>query len=326
MPFSGPSSYLETIDEFIGHWTDVNVELGLTPLLLPGPYALADLQADRDDLSTAITEIVAAINDTEGHRTDRDSGKATVRERMRQFGAFVQGILAGSSYTGRVPDLIRLEANPGLWLIAMRDIRNIWTDVNAAPPAGFTPPLVLTGGYTLALFEADVDALEATFENLSLAEQDVDRELDERDQIYRSIRDMLVIYRQAVPGLFPVDHPLVTSLPRLTPLPGHTPDAVVLTGVWNATTLKADLSWTASSDADLESYPVRRSGSDPYNTNTELAVQTLPPGTLVLSTDAGLTTPGATMRFKVYVKLTTGNEKGSNAVEITHEDGVVPPP
>ena len=31
------------------------------------------------------------------------------------------------------------------------------------------------------------------------------------------------------------------------------------------------------------------------------------------------------MRYKVYVVLTTGNEKGSNAVEITHEV-VVPPP
>jgi hypothetical protein len=146
----------------------------------------------------------------------------------------------------------------------------------------------------------------------------VDREITERDTVYRAIREKLVQYRAAVPGRFPETHPLVLSLPRLTPLPGHTPDAVVLSGVWNPATLKADLSWTASSDADLESYPVRRSGSDPYNVNTEQAVDTLPPGTLTLSTDEGLTTPGATMRYKVYVKLSTGNEKGSNAVEVTH--------
>lgn len=28
MPFSGPSSYLETIDEFIGHWTAFSTDAG----------------------------------------------------------------------------------------------------------------------------------------------------------------------------------------------------------------------------------------------------------------------------------------------------------
>ncbi len=47
-------------------------------------------------------------------------------------------------------------------------------------------------------------------------------------------------------------------------------------------------------------------------------MDSLPPGTLALSTDEGLTTPGATMRYKVYVVLDTSNEKGSNAVAVTH--------
>jgi hypothetical protein len=36
------------------------------------------------------------------------------------------------------------------------------------------------------------------------------------------------------------------------------------------------------------------------------------------SEDEGLGTPGATMGFKVYVVLTTSNEKGSNTVTITN--------
>ena len=64
----------------------------------------------------------------------------------------------------------------------------------------------------------------------------------------------------------------------------------------------------------------RRSGSS----NTELAVATLPPGTLAFSTDAGLTVGGSTMGFKLYVKLTTGNEKGSNAVTITNPNDAPP--
>ena len=44
---------------------------------------------------------------------------------------------------------------------------------------------------------------------------------------------------------------------------------------------------------------------------------TIDPGTLTITTDEGLLTPGATMRFKLYVVLNTGNERGSNVVEIT---------
>ena len=58
MPFSGPSSYLSTIDEFIGHWTDVDAALPpLAPLVLTSVYDLADLQADRDALAIRITEL-----------------------------------------------------------------------------------------------------------------------------------------------------------------------------------------------------------------------------------------------------------------------------
>lgn len=316
MPFSGPSSYLSTIDEFIGHWTDVNAALGLTPLeLLPGPYTLATLTANRATLSTGITQLVEAINLVEGHREDRDNRRDPVRERMRQLGAFVRGTFGGSHYVGRVPDLVDPEANAGKWLIAMRDHIDIWTDINASPPAGFTPPLLLTGLYSLANFTTDTGALETTFQNLSLTEQDVVRELDERDALYFAIRDRLVAYREAVPGRFPANDPLVLSLPRLTPLPGHTPDPVVLSGVWNAGTSMADLSWTASADPDLDHYEVRRSGNTPYNTNTEVAVADVAAGTLVLSTNAGLPAPGS-MGYKVYVVLNTSNESGSNAVTV----------
>ncbi len=57
-------------------------------------------------------------------------------------------------------------------------------------------------------------------------------------------------------------------------------------------------------------------GATPYDTTTEQVVDTLPPGTLALSTNEGLGSPGPSMGFKVYVELTTGNEKGSNTVTI----------
>lgn len=318
MPFSGPSSYLTTIDEFIGHWTDVNAALSPAALVLGGPYALADLQSDRDDLATEITQLEGALNVLEGHRTARFNAEPDIRERIRQLGAMVRGVLADSVYVGQIPPLVQPGSSPGLWVIAMDDAAHMWTTINASPPAGFTPPLTLNGGYVVATFNTDIAALKTTYTSLVQAEQDTDRERDERDALYLSIRDQLVRYRLAVPGMFPEDHPLVTSLPRLTPLPGHTPDAVVLTGVWNGGTFQADLSWTASDDEDLDHYSVRRSGADPYDSTTELVVATLPPGTLAHSTADGLGNEGDTMRFKVYVVLTTANEKGSNAVTVTN--------
>jgi hypothetical protein len=317
MPFTGPSSYLTTIDEFRAHWTNVNVALAPNPLILLGPYALADLDSDRDDLSDAITDLVAGTNVVEGHRQDRDVAKPEVRERMRQLGSKVRGLLAESTQEGHIPDLIDMNSNPGKWLIAMRDSINMWTDINANPPAGFVGPLTLFGGYTLANFTADCTALETTFESLTLAEQNEDDFLKARDAIYVAIRDHLVTYRDAVEGSFPANHPLVLSLPRISPLPGHTPDPVVLSGVWNDTTKEAELSWTASEDPDLAYYTVRRNGEDPYDGGEEIFVESLLPGILTLSTAEGLGEAG-TMGFKVYVVLDTGNERGSNAVTIVN--------
>jgi len=318
MPFSGPSSYLPTIDDFIAHWTDVDAALAPGNLTLAGGYDLAALESDRDDLSDEITQLVAAINEQESARTSRDNSKTALRERMRQLGAYINGVLAGSHYVGRVPDLIPFGANEGRWIVVMRDHVDIWTDINASPPAGFTPPLVLNGPYTLANFVTDTTALETTFQALSNADNDVNRERDERDAIYLRVREQLVRYRAAVAGLFPANHPLVLSLPRLTPLPGHTPDAVVLSGVWNGETKLAELSWTASDDPDLDHYEVRRSPVLPYDTDVELAVAHVPAGTLEHATDAGLENPSDQTSFKVYVVLNTSNERGSNAVDIEY--------
>ena len=319
MPFTGPSSYLTTIDEFIGHWTDVDAALGPAgPLKLqPDAYGKAELLTDRTALAAFITALEAAINVLEGHRTSRDIQKGPMRERLRQLGGFVKSQLRDSVYAGEVPDLVIMDANPGKWIIAMDDAAHMWTTINATPPAGFTPPLLLSGSFSLAMFNTAVAALKTTFTALVQADQDVTRVIDERDAKFLTIRDRLVQYRGVVLSMFALDNPLVLSLPRVYPLPGHTPEAVVLSGSWNVGTSMADLSWTASSDADLESYSVRRSGADPYDTASELVVETLPPGTLSLATNEGLGSPGATMRYKVYVVLSTGNERGSNAVAVT---------
>lgn len=315
MPFNGPSSYLETIDEFLGHWSDVNTALGLSPLILPGGYTRALLNTARGDLSNQITTLINTINDLEQLRKDREDAKALVRERMKQFISFVRGVLGDTNAVTRLPDLVPYAANQGQWILCMRDIRELWLDINTTPPAGFTPPLLLTGGFTQANFATEVTNLETIFTGITQRDQDVEEALRERDEQYQAIRDKLSFYRDAVEGRFPATDPLVLSIPRLEPLPGHTPDPVTLSGSWNAGIVQAALSWTASTDPDLKDYQIRRS-APPYNGNLEIVVATVLPGVLTFNTNQGLPGSGSQQAYKVYVRLTTGNERGSNAVTV----------
>jgi hypothetical protein len=312
MPFSGPGTYLETCDEFLGHWTDVNAFL--TPdMALPTGYELADLQSDRDDLADEMATLEANINTAEFHRNARDNQEGPLLEDMKQLGAYIRGPLVQSNYVVAIPDLPKLDSGQGVWQRAMDDHASLWLSINTTPPAGFTPPLVLPNTTTQAQFVTNLTAQKQTFEDYNLARQNVDLKLEDRDVIYRRIRENLGTYRSTLLGLLGEDHALVLSCPRLEPLPGHTPDAVVLSGIWNGN--KAELSWTESTDVDLDHYSVRRSPSNPYSTATEQLVANVDSATQTLETLEGLEDPG-TMRFKVYVVLDTGNERGSNAVEV----------
>ncbi len=217
MRIDTPTQYLQTIDEFIGHWQDVNVELAPGSLVMPPSYDLAQLQADRDQLAATMTEIVQATNILEGHRTGRDLLRTSLRERMRQLQGFIEGMLAESVYVGQLPKLVQMNEGTGGWIERVEDFEHLWSQINDSPPVGFTPPMTLTGGYAIADFSSDVLSLKSTFSAITIAQQDQDRHRDSRRRQYTAIRQHLVRYRQAVGGLFPADHPLVTSLPRISP-------------------------------------------------------------------------------------------------------------
>ena len=93
---------------------------------------------------------------------------------------------------------------------------------------------------------------------------------------------------------------------------------VVLPGVWNPGTEVADYSWTQSTEATLLGYEVRISPGPVYDADASSVIATIPGGGLLtFSSDAGLTVPGTTIAVKVFVILTTGNERGSNTLAIT---------
>jgi hypothetical protein len=194
----------------------------------------------------------------------------------------------------------------------------LWPKINVATIPGFTGPLLLPGGYAVATLTTELAALKTAYATEKNAEQDVDLERKLRNAVqekaYAAMRD----YRKAVAGAFPENDPHVLSLPTLTPEAGSTPDAVVATGVFDMALLHGKITWTPSTDPNLFQYEVRRCSGANYSTETEVVIGNISPtDPLEFLTTSGLEASGDVATFKVYVILTTGNEKGSNTVTIT---------
>ncbi|MFN8219496.1 MAG: hypothetical protein U0S12_05115 [Fimbriimonadales bacterium] len=312
--------YLPKTDQFLAHWPLVNTSLG-SALVLSGNYSVANLTTDRAALATQITAVEALLNAVEGAIADRDIKRAAIKERIRQFNQAVRGFFPGSIYQNMLPALPNFGAAPGLWLKAMADMNNIWTQINAITPVpvGAPIPLILVGGYTLANFTTDQAALAAAFTAIENTGELFTNGLEVRDGLWNPIYQRLRQYRLAVQGRFVTGAPLLLSLPSLTPPPGHTPDAVNVSALWDPTLLKAVVSYTASADPQLQEYELRASfGGTKYNPDTASRIDNHLAGNLTpFQTDDGLVASGSKVFYKVFVILTTGNEKGSRTVSVT---------
>ena len=316
MPFVYPSQYLESADEFVAHWGQVNAALGASLLTLRGGYALATLQADRAALAAAITAVQNADNTGQNASATRDIAKNALKERLRQYKAAVQGLLGGASIVNSLPKTPQISAAPGKWIDAFDDIAGSWAQINAAPPTGFVAPLRLAGGYLLATFQADLAALKAAFTAVTNAERGAALARRQRDDLSDPMRTRLKEYRLAVAGAFPSNDALISALPALSPAPGATPNPVALAATWDAANAKAKLSWTPSSSANVSGYVVRYCPVPRYKASDEQAITSLPATATTFTTEFGLSAPGSVAYFKVYTQTAQGGEKGSNAVKV----------
>ena len=107
------------------------------------------------------------------------------------------------------------------------------------------------------------------YKTLSDADLGLTLARQERNDLQEQIHPVLRDYRKALPTFFPEGHAIVESLPRLSPLPGSTPDAITASGVWDATEMKARITWTASGNVNLQEYQVRFVPGPVYITDDE---------------------------------------------------------
>lgn len=318
MPITGVGSWLTTIDEFLAHWNDVNATFAPGSLTLSGSYGRPTLVTDRAALAAAITDVQTKDNTRQSAAGTRDLQRAVVRPKMLQFGPAVRGFLPGSRYIPAIPRVPAFQDSPGKWRDRMDDMNSLWVAINLNSPAvpGFTPPLKLSSTYLQANFATDMAALSTAFTDLITADQSAQLARQQRTQLFEPIYQRLKQYRLAVPATFAAGHPLIDSLPALTPPAGSTPDAVQLSASWNSGTDMADLVWGVSADPELDFYSIRYHPGPRYKAAEEQLVGTVPAGTQTLATDFGLPASGSVAWFKVYVVTSTGNEKGSNAVKV----------
>jgi hypothetical protein len=317
MPITNLNSWLPTLQEFVNHWSQVNTELGLGgPLLLLNGYAQATLVTDRTTLDTRMTAVVAADNVAVAARGDFDVQNAALVVRLKQFRGACKAYLPGSKYDLAPPIVPSASSIAGKFLTAYDDMANLWSQINTTPPVGFTPPLLLAGGFTLANFNTALTALRTAStaytngtENASIARRN-------RDLLMETLMRTLKQYRGAAESRLPSSSPLLLTIPALTAPAGGTPKAVNLSGIWNAGTDMADLTWTPSDNVNLDHYEIRYHFGPKYKASEEQPVDSVAPELTTFSTDFGLVAPGSIALFKVYVVTTLGNEKGSNAVKI----------
>lgn len=230
MPYLNPKTYLQTLDRFLAHWEAVDAELAPAQLTLIPAYTRASLQSARDELATLMAKVVEEENDQEGLTGERNIRRKALRARMVQFRKVVRGLMPDSSYAKIVPETPLVDSSLNVWLGALDGFSGLWEMIEADPPPGVPVPFLIAGGYGLADFNADADALRSVYTGLVGEENDMVGALAERDRVWSATRSRLVQYRAVVSGSFELSHPLVRSLPRLSQPYKPRPKPIVTVG------------------------------------------------------------------------------------------------
>ena len=327
MPISGASSFIPTLNDFLPSWELVNSTLGVAgPLLLRNPNGTVPPTVSRADLVTMRDDLQLKHADITGEMINVQIGAAALRAmkgglhlRGGQFNAAVRSDLAGTTFAEALPLLPQPGDGQGIFSEPMDDIATLWARVNAVVGIpGFTAPLLLLGGYSLAEFNAALALLKVQFETVHKEDFLVSFKIKERNRMQNLIYPLLKAYRLAVPTKFAADDPLVVSLPKLTPDPGSTPDGVLASGSWNVPTTQGKLTWDAATSPEVVEFEVRWSPGPNYDPDTEVVLANIPvAGPREYSTTQGLLAIGDVSNFKIYAKTGTGNERGSNTVKVT---------
>ena len=317
--------FLPTMALVLQHWQQSHIAIAPKTLIirLPDddtPVTRAEFLALRDALQAQQSTVQSKLVDQQIARSVINMQKAVLLGHFNQFNARLDAYYRNTRFYDSRPLAPSLTDGQEAFSGPMGDAMTLWEKINSGPaPAGVTLPLTVPDGTVLGLtqgaFASAISALQFAYNDERSKAQDVDLARSDRDILQNRAYAIMKAYREAVPGSAVANFPsLVETLPRLSPLPGHTPDAVNSSAIFVAPNL-SKVVYDASTDPMLASYQLRGTVGDDYSDEDAVIIATNAPGApREFVVPFGLNQPGAQVALKVYVILTTDNEAGSAAM------------
>ena len=301
------------MDEVAGHWAEVNL---IHPLLVRLPddttLTLPQFEGLRSSLQTQQNVVQARLTAQQIARSNINTKKGALLQQFALFVGMVDAYFENTDFFDSRPLAPTPTAGQTAFTEPMVDMMALWEEINQGPaPAGVTLPLVLADGSTQGGFASAISALQFAYADERKKGIKVSVSRSKRNRLQVKAQLAIRLYREAVPPLMVASPELIESLPRLSPLPGHTPDAVNASAMFEAPN-QSKIVHDASTDAMISHYELRGNAGDGYNGDDAVVIASHEPGErMEFVTPFALTQPGAKAAFKIFVVLTTGNEAGS---------------
>lgn len=320
MPIFGKSGYLNTVDQFLKHWSEANAELGADgPLVVRlddgSTINLPGLLARRREMESSLQVLQEKIVDASETAQILNIAMRAILFRARSLERIVRSDHPTYPEIRSLPRVPEFTAERQQFVSTLRSIGRFWSDLNQFRNS----QLYLAGRYGISKFEAELANLEDVWADADTARATRIIVEEEREAVLLPIPKILLQYREAVLTVFRRNEPLATRIPHLYASPGPVPAPVKAAGVWNAEKEMGKISWESSMETELDRYEIRYSPGNVYDPDVESTIasvrSTAPKYWLTLE---GIREKGRTALFKVYVILRSGNEAGSETIGITN--------
>jgi hypothetical protein len=215
--------YVPMMDRVLQHWAEVEEARG-EAVQLPDGTTREMLQALRPALVDAQETLVVAANAHEKTTGRLELARTAIFTVGRRFNEAVRGEFPGTTFVKSLPRIPSFSADPERQLMAFRDMRNLWQQIDA--PISPTAPVTLGSGFKVTIEEGGIEKniaradFEARLSALTSASRDVqttfqvqDKALQTRNKRHETLKALFTAYRKRIRGLYPPTSVLRRTLP-----------------------------------------------------------------------------------------------------------------
>ena len=279
MAIVGSSSYVSTMNSFSAHWLEANARLGAQPYVVrlsDGNTTLSQGQfvALRNSLVAQQNTVQACLTQQQVARGAINLAKAALLEQFALFVSVLDGYYRNTKFYALRPTAPGFNDGQETFSRPLGKMMNLWQEMNAgSAPAGMTLPLELSDDTTQGSFASALSGLQFAYAAEESKETKVGLARAERNLIQEEAYDAMRMYREGARNGFRAFPELLATLPRLTPLPGHTPAPVQASAVFEAPNA-TKVVYSASPEAALQSYQLRGTVGDRYEEEDAVVIAT----------------------------------------------------